>query len=461
MKILLLFTLFGLGIGKVNAQYTNLFNFNGSNGAAPIGSLIISGEAMYGMTLDGGLHDSGCVFSIDTGGHNFRDLLDFNGKNGAFPEGSLALSENKLYGMTQIGGACYKGSIFLIDTNGNGYKDLFDFCGGTSGLNPSGKLTISGKSMYGMTVYGGINGKGNIFSIDTNGNNYVDLLDFNGTNGAYPYGSLTLSGSKLFGMTHDGGVMNEGCVFSVDTKGNGYRDLLDFNVTNGGLPFGSLILSGSTLYGMTTWNFNFGNIFSLDTNGSGYKDLFDFNGINGNNPQGDLTLSGSNLYGMTMQGGTSDSGIIFSIDSNGSGEKVLLSFKNAFYPEGAFPVGSLTLFGNKLFGMAKRGGIYGYGVVFSYRDTSIHTLANELTTASEIINVCPNPNNGIFTIVFHNINERALVEIYNIFGEEIYKAKLNSENTLVNLVKQQNGVCFYRILKEDGEVVGSGKLIIE
>ncbi len=71
---------------------------------------------------------SGCIFSIDTNGSKYTDIFDFNGTNGATPQGgSLILSRNILSGMTEFGGVNNDGCIFSVDTNGSGYKKLLDF----------------------------------------------------------------------------------------------------------------------------------------------------------------------------------------------------------------------------------------------------------------------------------------------------------------------------------------------
>jgi len=68
-----------------------------------------------------------------------------------------------------------------------------------------------------MTLGGGANlYYGCIFSVDTNGNNYKDMFDFNGTNGDNPFGSLTLSGNRVYGMTDSGGTNNDGVIFSFN-----------------------------------------------------------------------------------------------------------------------------------------------------------------------------------------------------------------------------------------------------
>ncbi len=96
------------------------------------------------MTFQGGLHDSGCVFSIDTNGMGYKDILDFYGPNGAYPwMSSLILSGSMLYGMTEYGGAYNTGCMFSIDTNGSGYIDRHDFSS-SNGEYPNGDLTLSG-----------------------------------------------------------------------------------------------------------------------------------------------------------------------------------------------------------------------------------------------------------------------------------------------------------------------------
>ena len=147
--------------------------------------------------------------------HNFQYG---NSTNGALPTGDLTEVNGKLFGMTWVGGAYTNGCIFSIDTDGNNYRDLWDFNTGT-GESPLGTLMLYGNKLYGMAADGGANSSGCIFSIDTNGSKYTDIFDFNGTNGATPQGgSLILSRNILFGMTEFGGVNNDGCIFSAATK---------------------------------------------------------------------------------------------------------------------------------------------------------------------------------------------------------------------------------------------------
>jgi len=387
-------SIFCIAIGAANAQINDIHDFNdtGTNGAYPYGSLTLVGNKLYGMTSGGGINGAGNIFSINTDGSDYKNLWNFNeanDSNGANPSGSFLLIGARLYGMTQNGGINNNGNIFRIDTNGRGYKDLWDFDGGgdTNGSQPYGNLTLSGGKFYGMTIAGGIGSFGNIFRIDTNGKGYKDLWNFDiggDTNGSEPYGDVTLFGGKLYGMTVHGGINLFGNIFSIDTNGKGYKDLRDFDIggdTNGSEPSGDFTLVGNQLYGMTEYGGinNDGNIFRIDTNGRGYKDLWDFDdtGTNGLNPVASLILSGNLFYGMTEYGGTNTFGLIFSIDTNGSRYTDIFNFNNI--PDGAIPLGNLTLSGSVLYGMTLEGGANDYGIVFN---NDVCSLFNVITADS-------------------------------------------------------------------------------
>jgi uncharacterized repeat protein (TIGR03803 family) len=114
---------------------------------------------------------------------------------------------------------------------------------------------------------------------------------------------------------------------------------------------------------------NAGTIFQIGTDGSDFGILHSFGGSgNGAFPYGSLTLFGSTLYGMTSSGGSSGLGTIFQIGTDGSGFGILHSFLGGS-GDGRAPFGSLTLNGSTLYGTTAWGGPYGgspgYGMVFS------------------------------------------------------------------------------------------------
>ena len=167
------------------------------------------------------------------------------------------------------------------------------------------------------------------------GGTAATLWTFNSFNAGYnPLGDLTVSGSTLYGMTMLGGTYGihpgEGTLFSTNTDGTSFQTLLSFTRPNGSRPEGSLVLNGSVLYGMTNRGGSIngsavdsGTVFSIPVGGGAATTLFTFGGnLNGNlgtnsgsNPDGGLTLSpdGSTLYGMTSEGGDYGDGTVFAL----------------------------------------------------------------------------------------------------------------------------------------------------
>src|ERR1039457_6106138 len=75
----------GLGLipaGRATAQtFTNLHSFNYSDGAYPYAGLILSGNTLYGTTVQGGSSGYGAVFAVSTAGTGFTNLHSFTAGN--------------------------------------------------------------------------------------------------------------------------------------------------------------------------------------------------------------------------------------------------------------------------------------------------------------------------------------------------------------------------------------------
>ncbi len=118
-----------ISILNINAQqYTKLFDFNGTNGAHPAGSLMSDGTYLYGMTY-GGVSDSGLIYKIKPDGTGYQRLFYFNEISGINPDGSLISDGIYLYGVTSEGGINGGGTIFKIKPDGTGFQKIFDFNG--------------------------------------------------------------------------------------------------------------------------------------------------------------------------------------------------------------------------------------------------------------------------------------------------------------------------------------------
>ena len=251
------------------AGFTLLHEFTGgaADGAGPQGSLLISGSTLYGMTEKGGHRDMGTIFKVQAEGTGFTLLHEFSGgsADGRSPLGSLLISGSTLYGMTEKGGYSDDGTIFKIQTDGTDFTLLHEFAAGIAGgFAPCGDLLISGSTLYGITRR-----FGSIFRMQADGTGFTLLHEFVGGvfNGENSSGSLVLSGAILYGMTAWGGDSDRGTIFRMQTDGTGFSILHEFagGAADGSYPYGSLVISGSTLLGMTSkgGSHDHGLVFSL------------------------------------------------------------------------------------------------------------------------------------------------------------------------------------------------------
>ena len=156
--------------------FMNLHNFTGGNdGGNPSAGLILLSNTLYGTTRNGGTGDNGTVFAVNTDGTGFTNLYSFTvdytlaflpNTDGAKPLGSLILSGNTLYGTTSWDGNPGVGTAFAINTDGTDFTVLYHFSGGNGvGWEPTAGLILSGNTLYGTTEYGGNSGKGTVFSL--------------------------------------------------------------------------------------------------------------------------------------------------------------------------------------------------------------------------------------------------------------------------------------------------------
>lgn len=395
--------------------YRSLHIFNTSDGMEPMGDVTKINGILYAGTPQGGPANTGNIVCVDTSGNNFRDVIDFTNIVGPYwGDGvfsSLTYTNGKLYGISPLGGSTFggisgSGVVFSVDpasvdTMVSGFKLLHVF--GPTGGAPNGNLTFSKDSawLFGMTAQGGKYGNGNIFKIDTTGNNYTSLYDFQDVpDGKNPQGSLTLSpdGLSLYGMTQAGGSTGNGSVFQIHTDGTSYKTIYSFptpTVGYGAQPTGDLIFSkdSSLLYGETVNGGVYGNgiLFSITIDSTHiFHDLYDFVD-QVSSPNGSLTLSpsGDTLYGATFGGGANYAGTIFlyKIPSH------TLQFFYQFSTNGttgSYPLGPLTYTADKssLLGISTGGGANSFGNIFrlhlnnaAYEDIYDFTNINQAANA--------------------------------------------------------------------------------
>lgn len=256
----------------------SVYSYTNSDGARPDAGLIISGNTLYGTALDGGKFGDGTVFGINIDGTSFTNLYTFTGQSyndGSAPMGSLVISGNTLYGTASGGGNYGEGTVFRINTDATSYTNLYSFYGDSDGSLPGGSLIISGNTLYGTAEWSGVTGLyGSVFSLTTGGTDFKPLHTFTGSgDGSSPQSGVILSGNRLYGTATQGGSANNGMIFAINTDGTGYTNLHSFTATSGTkatnadgtVPFAGLLCSGHILYGMASAGgmSGFGTLFNF------------------------------------------------------------------------------------------------------------------------------------------------------------------------------------------------------
>jgi uncharacterized repeat protein (TIGR03803 family) len=331
--------------------FTNLVTFSfdtspvytNADGGFPQGGLLLSGKKLYGTTDLGGSSGYGTIFSMNLDGTGFTNLHNFDGSDGSTPSG-LVITGNTLYGTTVVGGSFGSGTLFKISTYGTGFTNIYNFTTAlgqsstnTDGYYPQGNLILSGKTLFGTTESGGKFGNGTVFRVNTNGKSFANLhnfsalsVPFSGTNedGARLYAGLTLSGNTLYGVTYGGGNWGDGALFAIQTDGLGFTNLHNFaGYLDGATPEGQLLLAGNTLYGTASVGgySGAGTVFAINTDGTGYTNAYTFSQDNydddlafftnhdGFSPFAGLILSSNTLYGTGNMGGNWGAGTVFSL----------------------------------------------------------------------------------------------------------------------------------------------------
>lgn len=206
---------------------TVLHSFTGApDGANPKTSLVMDGAGnLFGTTTGGGSASGGCVFELSPNGVGWTEsvLFNFPGTNGLEPYGSLIFdAAGNLYGTTPDGGAGGVGTVFELSPGSSGWTEtlLHQFNKHQGGETPVGGLTFdSTGNLYGTTDGGGAAGLGTAYKLVPGSSGYtIQYLHSFGssTDGAIPLAGVVLdSAGNIFGTTFQGGTGNTGTVFEI------------------------------------------------------------------------------------------------------------------------------------------------------------------------------------------------------------------------------------------------------
>lgn len=403
--------------GQAQAQtFKVLYSFSGgTDGADPSAGMIVGPDGnLYGTTtgtcgttVSG---DCGTVFKLNKtqSGWVFTTLYRFRGgADGVYPGALTFGPDGSLYGTTVWGGgrgtdSCGHfgcGTVFKLTPTPDGSWTetvLYRFNGPPDIENPGGTLVFDAAgNLYG-TGSGGANTCGEsgpcgaAYELIPSGGDWNEIVIWNfgasDDDGAFP-NQLTIDGQgNLYGTTFGGGHCYEGCrqgsgtAFELIPSANGWTEniLHNFNFPQysfgGGVnPDGGLIFDkDGDLFGTTFngWPYVGGTFFqfSPEDHSWAFSSLFDFPGPLFSGPTGTLAIdSAGNFYGVRFPGfpAPNDHGTVFKLTytDNGWTYSVLHEFTNP--GDGEYPAGTLALDASgNLYGTARQGGAYGYGVVW-------------------------------------------------------------------------------------------------
>ncbi len=343
---------------------------------------------------------------------------------------------------TSNGGA--EGNTVIADHNGNIYiagnfGDTVIFSGDTL-YNPEQDIFLTKYDRNGNVkwVKKGRSPKGNSLATPY-------CLAYGGDNDIYLTGyfqdTLLIGSNKLIAYPY-----TEAFVAKFDTDGQNIWAKQTYSLIHNYYWVGSSIACDTLIKGGA-------NLVLVEAGPSPHKVIFSADTFELNNSFNSATLllridsSGQVLCRTVFDEGNEDDGD--GIITNKSGTLVYI----------AGDIDDTTIFGPDTL-------VYGNDVTFLAQwqpcnDTLIVTSAPP--TIQPSITLYPNPSNGIFTILTVGVQNfvPATIEIYNMMGEQIKSEELKVKSEEINLSNEPNGVYFYRVLKEDGGLIGEGKIIIQ
>jgi hypothetical protein len=100
---------------------------------------------------------------------------------------------------------------------------------------------------------------------------------------------------------------------------------------------------------------------------------------------------------------------------------------------------------------------------------------NQITASGPGVIVYPNPSHGVFAFEVKSVpstreRTKSVVEVYNMLGQQVLSQSFNIQNLStgqvdsefkINLNAQPSGIYLYRVISGNGQLIGTGKLIIE
>jgi uncharacterized repeat protein (TIGR03803 family) len=285
------------------------------------------------------------------------------------PNGALNYQAGVLYGVSLEGGANGKGSVYSVNATTGAENVIYSFKGGTDGAAPWGNLVYRNGTLFGTTSQGGAHSAGTVFALNIAKGTEVRLHSFAGKpDGSDPVAGLLYLNGMLYGTTETGGAAGGGTLFSVDLKTGEEQVLYSFasNFPDGAEPESALIAVDGILYG-TTFLSAFGGagaVYKFNPVTKTESVLYNFTGKDdGGGPIGGLIYSNGLLYGTASclfnACPTGIYGTAFSLNPATGALTTLHDFTGQ--GDGVAPISSLVAYNGAVIGVASGNNYPGIG----------------------------------------------------------------------------------------------------
>jgi uncharacterized repeat protein (TIGR03803 family) len=283
------------------------------------------------------------------------------GTDAALPNGTLTYYQGELYGVSLAGGANGKGAVYSVNATTGAETVIYSFKGGEDGAAPWGNLVYRNGTLFGTTSQGGAHGAGTVFAVNIAKGSEVRLHNFAGKpDGSDPVAGLVYLNGMLYGTTKAGGAFGAGTLFDFDFKSGLEQVVYSFgaNVPDGGSPESSLIAVEGALYGTTFYadstSTAAGAIYKFNTTTKTESLLYSFTGkYDGGGPIGGLIYSNGLLYGTTScLYGSCQNGLYGTIFSLNPSTGTLTTLNDFTEGAGVAPLSSLVAYNKAVIGVA-------------------------------------------------------------------------------------------------------------
>ena len=206
-------------ISLKTSKLTVLHSFNQTDGVLPRAAMILNAGILYGTTVGGGL-GNGVVFTYNPATRAFAVLHEFAVAEGSDIQAGLTVYNGALYGAAYgggAGGANGSGDVFKMDLATGAVTVLHSFSGTPpDGGGPIGGVTSRAGLLYGTENTGGTASYGSVYKVNpTTGAESLYYSFANGADGSTPWTTLVLVGKTLYGTTFTGGLNGGGTVFKI------------------------------------------------------------------------------------------------------------------------------------------------------------------------------------------------------------------------------------------------------